>query len=84
MCLYALISLVYIFGNQCSLRMLGFMIVVLLFFLQCVSFKKSNNAQGGQSRVSSVGVNPDPNYASAARTTQNGAHSQPSVHGMTQ
>ncbi|KAH7864688.1 hypothetical protein Vadar_032685 [Vaccinium darrowii] len=45
------------------------------------SFKKSNNAQGGQSRVSSVGVNPDPNYASAARTTQNGAHSQPSVHG---
>ncbi|KAG5538781.1 hypothetical protein RHGRI_019359 [Rhododendron griersonianum] len=43
------------------------------------SFKKPNNAQGGQSRVSGVGVNPDPSYASAARTLQNGTHLQPSA-----
>lgn len=39
--------------------------------------KKSNNAQGGQSRVSSASVNLDSNSAAAARTVQNGAHSQP-------
>lgn len=54
----------------------------LFFFLRCVSFKKPNNAQGGQSRVSGVGVNPDPSYASAARTLQNGTHLQPSAQGM--
>ncbi|XP_058224937.1 eukaryotic translation initiation factor 4G-like isoform X1 [Rhododendron vialii] len=43
------------------------------------SFKKPNNAQGGQSRVSGVGVNPDSSYASAARTLQNGTHLQPSA-----
>ncbi|KAF7137278.1 hypothetical protein RHSIM_Rhsim07G0038700 [Rhododendron simsii] len=43
------------------------------------SFKKHNNAQGGQSRVSSVGVNPDSSYASAARTLQNCTHLQPSA-----
>lgn len=54
----------------------------LFFFLRCVSFKKPNNAQGAQSRVSGVGVNPDASYASAARTLQNGTHLQPSAQGM--
>ncbi|KAI8545536.1 hypothetical protein RHMOL_Rhmol07G0047200 [Rhododendron molle] len=43
------------------------------------SFKKLNNAQGGQSTVSGVGVNPDSSYASAAQTLQNGTHLQPSA-----
>ncbi|KAL6964926.1 hypothetical protein U1Q18_035981 [Sarracenia purpurea var. burkii] len=45
------------------------------------SFKKSNNAQRGQSKVSGVSVNSDSNNASAARTLQNGSHSQSPVHG---
>ncbi|XP_059633797.1 eukaryotic translation initiation factor 4G-like [Cornus florida] len=45
------------------------------------SFKKPNNAQGGQSRVSAASVNSDSNTASAARTVQNGAHLQHQLHG---
>ncbi|XP_059651673.1 eukaryotic translation initiation factor 4G-like isoform X2 [Cornus florida] len=41
------------------------------------SFKKSNNAHGGQSRVSNVSLNSDSNNASAARTVQNGANLRP-------
>ncbi|CAL5340379.1 unnamed protein product [Camellia sinensis] len=44
------------------------------------SFKKPNNAQGGQSRVSGVAVNSDSNNSSAARSLQNGSHLQPPVH----
>ncbi|XVF22872.1 hypothetical protein REPUB_Repub12eG0208700 [Reevesia pubescens] len=46
------------------------------------SFKKSNNAQGGQSRVSSPAVNSsESSNASAARNIQNGAHLQPQLQG---
>ncbi|XP_057510519.1 eukaryotic translation initiation factor 4G-like [Actinidia eriantha] len=45
------------------------------------SFNKSNNAQGGQSRVTSVSLKSDSNDASAAQTLHNGSHLQPSVHG---
>ncbi|GFY92048.1 eukaryotic translation initiation factor 4G [Actinidia rufa] len=45
------------------------------------SFKKPDNAQGGQSRVPGARENLDSNYASAARTLQNGSHLQPPVHG---
>ncbi|OMO69693.1 MIF4G-like, type 3 [Corchorus capsularis] len=46
------------------------------------SFKKSNNAQGGQSRVNSPAVNSsDSSNASAARNIQNGAHVQPQLQG---
>ena len=53
-----------------------------LFFLGCISFNKSNNAQGGQSRVTSASLKSDSNDASAARTLHNGSHLQPPVHGM--
>ncbi|KAK7277206.1 hypothetical protein RIF29_18357 [Crotalaria pallida] len=45
--------------------------------------KKSNNAQGGQSRVNTAPVNStEGNTAPAARTIQNGAHvQQPQLHG---
>uniref|UniRef100_A0A2P2MST1 Eukaryotic translation initiation factor 4G n=1 Tax=Rhizophora mucronata TaxID=61149 RepID=A0A2P2MST1_RHIMU len=48
------------------------------------SLKKSNNVQGGQSRVYSAAVNSsDSSSASfaAPRNVQNGAHVQPSLHG---
>ncbi|XP_042512377.1 eukaryotic translation initiation factor 4G-like isoform X2 [Macadamia integrifolia] len=46
------------------------------------SFKKSgNNAQGGQSRVSTVSVNSELN-ASAKSALQNGAHAQPPLQGV--
>ncbi|XP_057513833.1 eukaryotic translation initiation factor 4G-like isoform X1 [Actinidia eriantha] len=45
------------------------------------SFKKADNAPGGQSRVTGSRENLDSNYASAARTLQNGSHLQPPVHG---
>ncbi|XP_058205058.1 eukaryotic translation initiation factor 4G-like isoform X2 [Rhododendron vialii] len=45
------------------------------------SFKKSNNAHGGQSWASGANVNSDSNIASAARTLQNGSQNQPPVHG---
>ncbi|XWS35564.1 hypothetical protein CRYUN_Cryun20dG0008000 [Craigia yunnanensis] len=46
------------------------------------SFKKSNNAQGGQSRVNSPAVNSsESSNASAARNIQNGAHVQPQLQG---
>ncbi|KAL4383131.1 hypothetical protein GQ457_15G026790 [Hibiscus cannabinus] len=46
------------------------------------SFKKSNNAQGGQSRVNSPAVNStESNNASATRNIQNGAHAQPQLKG---
>ncbi|GMI74099.1 eukaryotic translation initiation factor 4G, CUCUMOVIRUS MULTIPLICATION 2 [Hibiscus trionum] len=46
------------------------------------SFKKSNNAQGGQSRVNSPAVNSkESSNASANRTIQNGAHVQPQFQG---
>ncbi|XP_057499098.1 eukaryotic translation initiation factor 4G-like isoform X1 [Actinidia eriantha] len=45
------------------------------------SFKKPDNAQGGQSRVPGARENLDSNYASAVRTLQNGSHLQPPVHG---
>ena len=54
----------------------------MFIFLGFVSFKKSNNAQGGQSRVTSASLKSDSNDASAARTLQNGSHLQPPVHGM--
>ncbi|XP_052211313.1 eukaryotic translation initiation factor 4G-like isoform X2 [Diospyros lotus] len=44
-----------------------------------VSLKKSNNAQGGQSRVGAVSGNLDAHNASAARTLQNGSQLQPPV-----
>ncbi|PSR86071.1 KAT8 regulatory NSL complex subunit like [Actinidia chinensis var. chinensis] len=47
----------------------------------CVSFKKSNNSQGGQSRVTSASLKSDSNDASAARTLQNDSHLQPPVPG---
>ncbi|KAJ1439577.1 MIF4G-like, type 3 [Sesbania bispinosa] len=44
--------------------------------------KKSNNAQGGQSRVNPSPVNStESNSASAARTIHNGTHVQPQLHG---
>ncbi|XP_024043629.1 eukaryotic translation initiation factor 4G [Citrus clementina] len=47
------------------------------------SFKKSHNAQGGQSRVNVPAVNSSDstNNASAHRNVQNGAHLQPQLHG---
>ncbi|GMJ01428.1 eukaryotic translation initiation factor 4G, CUCUMOVIRUS MULTIPLICATION 2 [Hibiscus trionum] len=46
------------------------------------SFKKSNNAQGGQSRVNSPAVNSaESANASATRNIQNGAHAQPQLKG---
>ncbi|XVF79693.1 hypothetical protein PTKIN_Ptkin15bG0009900 [Pterospermum kingtungense] len=47
------------------------------------SFKKSNNVQGGQSKVNSSAVNSssESSNASAARNTQNGAHVQPRFQG---
>ncbi|XP_022770145.1 eukaryotic translation initiation factor 4G-like [Durio zibethinus] len=46
------------------------------------SFKKSNNSQGGQSRVNSRSVNTSESVdASAARNIQNGAHVQPQLQG---
>ncbi|XAR63295.1 hypothetical protein NMG60_11023182 [Bertholletia excelsa] len=46
------------------------------------SYRKSNNAQGGQSRLSSVNANFDSTNASAARTQQNGSHLQTApLHG---
>ncbi|KDP28894.1 hypothetical protein JCGZ_14665 [Jatropha curcas] len=42
------------------------------------SFKKSNNAQGGQSRINVPAAN---SSDSAPRTVQNGAHVQPPLHG---
>ncbi|KAK6240155.1 hypothetical protein QUC31_005624 [Theobroma cacao] len=46
------------------------------------SLKKSNNAQGGQSRVNSPAVNPsESTSASAARNIQNGAHVLPQLQG---
>ncbi|GMI91126.1 eukaryotic translation initiation factor 4G, CUCUMOVIRUS MULTIPLICATION 2 [Hibiscus trionum] len=46
------------------------------------SFKKSNNAQGGQSRVNSPAVNSTGfANASATRNIQNGAHEQPQLKG---
>lgn len=49
----------------------------------CSSFnKKSNNAQGGQSRVNPSPVNStESNSASAARTIHNGTHVQSQLHG---
>ena len=68
------------------MRVFGFvMIVSLCFFppfLDCVSFKKADNAQGGQSRLTGSRENLASNYASAAQTLQNGSHLQPPVHGM--
>ena len=58
------------------------MLVSFFFFLDCVSFKTADNAQGGQSRVTGARETLDSNYASAARTLQNGSHFQPPVHGM--
>ncbi|RDX85233.1 Eukaryotic translation initiation factor 4G, partial [Mucuna pruriens] len=44
--------------------------------------KKSNNAQGGQSRVNpSPGNSTESNNASAAQTINNGTHVQPQLHG---
>ncbi|KAK7277204.1 hypothetical protein RIF29_18355 [Crotalaria pallida] len=44
--------------------------------------KKSNNAQGGQSRVNTAPVNStEANTAPAAPTIQNGTHGQPQLHG---
>lgn len=57
------------------------------FLLDCVSFKKSSNAQGGQSRVSIGSVSSDSTNAAAAASAhagQNGAHSQPILHGIFQ
>lgn len=46
------------------------------------SFKKSNNAQGGQSRVSLPAVNSsESSNASTPRNVQNGAHVPPQLHG---
>ncbi|KAK8635482.1 hypothetical protein V6N13_004218 [Hibiscus sabdariffa] len=46
------------------------------------SFKKSNNAQGGQSRVNSPAVNStESNNASSTRNIQNGSHAQPQLKG---
>ncbi|CAK9133473.1 unnamed protein product [Ilex paraguariensis] len=44
------------------------------------SFKKCNNAQGGQSRTSVLDSNSNSNNASADRIVQNGAHFQPPLH----
>lgn len=54
------------------------------FFLIDDSFKKSHNAQGGQSRVNVPAVNSSDstNNASAHRNVQNGAHLQPQLHGV--
>ncbi|RZC02526.1 eukaryotic translation initiation factor 4G-like isoform X1 [Glycine soja] len=43
--------------------------------------KKSNNAQGGQSRVNPPGHSTEFNSASTARTINNGTHVQPQLHG---
>ncbi|XP_057488585.1 eukaryotic translation initiation factor 4G-like [Actinidia eriantha] len=45
------------------------------------SFKKSNNVQGGQTRVTSASLKSDSNDASVAQTLHNGSHLQPPVHG---
>ncbi|RYR05190.1 hypothetical protein Ahy_B06g085069 isoform B [Arachis hypogaea] len=49
----------------------------------CVSFnKKSNNAQGGQSRVNpTVASSTESNSINANRTIPNGSHLQPQFHG---
>ena len=55
----------------------------LLFFWCCDSFKRTNNVQGGQSRVSAgPGNSESANLSSQQRSVQNGAHTQPSSHGM--
>lgn len=56
--------------------------LILFFFYD--SFKKSHNAQGGQSRVNVPAVNSSDstNNASAQRNVQNGAHLQPQLHGV--
>ncbi|KAJ0051493.1 hypothetical protein Pint_00046 [Pistacia integerrima] len=48
------------------------------------SFKKSHNAQGGQSRVNVPTVHPSDSSsnASASRNVQNGSHLQPQLHGV--
>ncbi|KAJ7950724.1 Eukaryotic translation initiation factor 4G [Quillaja saponaria] len=47
------------------------------------SLKKSNNVQGGQSRVNPATVSSaESNNASTARTLQNGSHVQPQLHGV--
>lgn len=54
-----------------------------LFFCCCDSFKRPNNAQGGQSRVSVGAANSESaNPSSQQRGIQNGVHTQPSSHGM--
>ncbi|GFY90375.1 eukaryotic translation initiation factor 4G [Actinidia rufa] len=45
------------------------------------SIKKSNNVQGGQTRVTSASLKSDSNDTSVAQTLQNGSHLQPPVHG---
>ena len=49
----------------------------------CFSFKKSNNAQGGQSRgnFASVNTSSNSNPANEARSVENGGHVQSSIHG---
>lgn len=51
--------------------------------VDCYSFnKKSNNAQGGQSRLNpSQGNSTESNKASAARIISNGTHLQSQLHG---
>lgn len=50
------------------------------------SFKKSNNAQGGQSRgtFGSVNTSSDPNPGSGARSVDNGGQVQSTLHGVSQ
>lgn len=64
-------------------RGIGVLMLLGFLFLLLISFKRSSNGQGGQSRMGGASLNSESNVAvSNARITQNGAHAPSQLHGI--